>query len=240
MGEFPLALVTGGARRLGRSFALALARNGFAILLHYYRSLDGAARAEEEIKTLGVPVFSVQADLTDSNQIQKIFSVLDQTNLRLRVLVNSAACLRRIDLRKASGADWDMTLDLNLTAPFLLSQKASERMVEGGLIVNVTDAGVGKAWTRFPAYQVSKTGLEMLTRLQARSFAPRIRVNAIAPGLVFPSSEISAEEWEKLVNHLPLQRPVPPEDITSALEFILKNESITGQTIFVDGGYSLL
>jgi NAD(P)-dependent dehydrogenase (short-subunit alcohol dehydrogenase family) len=129
---------------------------------------------------------------------------------------------------------------LNLRAPFLLAQKAAERMIQGGLIVNVTDAGVGKAWTGFPAYQVSKAGLEVLTRLLAKTYAPTIRVNAIAPGLVLPSANISAEEWTKLVNRLPLKHSASLEEISAALGFLLKNESVTGQTIIVDGGYSLL
>jgi NAD(P)-dependent dehydrogenase (short-subunit alcohol dehydrogenase family) len=112
-------------------------------------------------------------------------------------------------------------------------------MVEGGLIVNVTDSGVGKSWTGFPAYMVSKTGLEALTRLQAKTYAPTIRVNAIAPGLVLPAANISTEEWERLVNHLPLKHPTSLNEIAATLEFLLKNESVTGQTLIVDGGYSL-
>jgi NAD(P)-dependent dehydrogenase (short-subunit alcohol dehydrogenase family) len=112
-------------------------------------------------------------------------------------------------------------------------------MLKGSLIVNVTDAGVGKQWTGFPAYMVSKTGLETLTRLQAKTYAPNIRVNAIAPGLVIPSRKKSVEDWEMLVNRLPLKHPVSLDEIAIALEFLLKNESVSGQTIVVDGGYSL-
>jgi NAD(P)-dependent dehydrogenase (short-subunit alcohol dehydrogenase family) len=147
--------------------------------------------------------------------------------------------MKHADLRNVSAEDWDATLNLNLRTPFLLAQQAAERMTAGSLIVNVSDAGVGKTWSGFPAYLVSKSGLETLTRLQAKTYAPNIRVNGIAPGLALSSSGISAEEWEKLVSRLPLKHPATMDELASALEFLLKNESITGQTIFVDGGYSL-
>ena len=240
MDDYPLALVTGAAHRLGRTFALTLARQGYAILLHYHHSAEAAAATAEEVRTLGVPVFPTEADLTNLAQIQSLFAIIDSSNFRLRVLVNSAARMSHADLRTVSVDDWDASLNLNLRAPLLIAQLAVQRMVEGGLIINVTDAGVGRAWNGFPAYLVSKAGLEVLTRLMAKKYAPSIRVNAIAPGLVLPSADISTEEWDKLVDRLPLKHPVSLDEIASALEFLLKNESITGQTIVVDSGYSLI
>jgi pteridine reductase len=240
MDEYPLALVTGAAQRLGRSFALTLARQRYAILLHYHRSAEAAELTAAEIRALDVPVYLGHADLTDSTQIQSLFDVIDSLGLRLKVLVNSAAIMMHTDLKTILSTDWDETLNLNLRAPFLLAQLAAERMTKGGLIVNVTDAGAGKAWTGFPAYVVSKTGLDTLTRLQAKTYAPLVRVNAIAPGLVLPSKDVSPEQWNKLVNRLPLGHPASLNEITLALEFLLRNESVTGQTIVVDGGYSLL
>ena len=240
MDDYPLALVTGAAHRLGRTFALTLARQGYAILLHYHHSAEAAAATAEEVRTLGVPVFPTEADLTNLAQIQSLFAIIDSSNFRLRVLVNSAARMSHADLRTVSVDDWDASLNLNLRAPLLITQLAVQRMVEGGLIINVTDAGVGRAWNGFPAYLVSKAGLEVLTRLMAKKYAPSIRVNAIAPGLVLPSADISTEEWDKLVDRLPLKHPVSLDEIASALEFLLINESVTGQTIVVDGGYSLI
>jgi NAD(P)-dependent dehydrogenase (short-subunit alcohol dehydrogenase family) len=239
MDEYPLALVTGAAHRLGRTFAMTLARQGYAILLHYHHSVEAAAFTADEIRSLNVPVYPIKSDLTHNAQIKSLFSTLDSLKLRLKVLVNSAAEMRRVDLRKVSAKDWDATFDLNLRAPLLLAQGAADRMTEGGLIVNVTDAGVMKAWSSFSCYLVSKAGLDVLTRLLAKTYAPLIRVNAIAPGPVLPSAEISAEEWEKLVSRLPLKHPASLDEISLALEFLLKNDSITGQTIVVDGGYSL-
>jgi pteridine reductase len=238
--EFPLVLVTGAAHRLGRALALSLARQGYAILLHYHHSAEKAAATAGEIRSVGAPAYLAQADLTDTNSLCSLFSTIDSLPHQLRVLVNSAAIMQRADVRSLSAADWDATLALNLRVPFLMAQQAAERMTDGGLIVNVADAGAAKAWTGFPAYTVSKAGLESLTRLLAKAYAPKIRVNAIAPGLVLPSENVTPEEWEKLANRLPLKHPVSVDDIVAALEFLLKNGSVTGQTIVVDGGYSLL
>ena len=235
-----LALITGAAHRLGRIFALTLAKHGHAIVMHYQHSAEEAASTAAEIRALGVQVYPVEADLTDAAQIQTIFSKIDSLHLPLKVVINSAARMDHAHLRKISVEDWDATFNLNLRAPFLVAQQAAERMAAGGLIVNVTDAGVGKIWTGFPAYITSKAGLEMLTRLQAKTYAPNVRVNAIAPGLVLPSSELSAEEWEKLIHRLPLKHSASVEEIAGALEFLLANDSVTGQTISVDGGYSLI
>ena len=240
MDEGSLALVTGAAHRLGRLFALTLARHGYTILLHYHQSNEAAAASAEEIRALGVQVHLAEADLTDAEQIHALFSMVDSLQIPLKVLINSAATMNHADLRMTTTEDWDATLNLNLRAPFLLGQQAAKRMPQGGLIVNISDAGVGKAWTAFPAYMISKSGLETLTRLQAKTYAPNIRVNAIAPGLALPSWETTAEKWEKMVDRLPLKHAAALDELSGTLEFLLKNESVTGQTIEVDGGYSLI
>ena len=113
-------------------------------------------------------------------------------------------------------------------------------MNTGALIVNITDVGAQKAWSRYPSYTVSKAALESLTKILARAFAPQIRVNAIAPGFVLQSDIVTDEEWQRLINRIPLKRAARMEEIASVLEFLVKNEYITGQTIVVDGGYSLI
>jgi len=113
-------------------------------------------------------------------------------------------------------------------------------MDTGGLIVNISDIGANKTWTGYPVYSMSKAGLESLTRLLAKALAPKIRVNAIAPGLVYQSKNLSQEEWKKLLAKVPMKRSARPEEMANTLEFLLKNEYITGQTIVVDGGYSLV
>ena len=231
-----LALVTGAAHRLGKAFALTLARNGYDILLHYHSAENEARQTQAEIESLGRSVIPSQADLTDPAQISSLLSGVESLN----VLVNSAAFMPSGNTESLSIENWDASLDLNLRAPFLLAQESAKKMTEGGLIVNITDVGAQKAWSRYPSYTVSKAALESLTKILARAHAPKIRVNAIAPGFVLQSEIVSAEEWERLINRIPLKRPARSEEIASALEFLLKNEYITGQTIVVDGGYSFI
>jgi pteridine reductase len=232
----PLALVTGAAHRLGKVFALTLARQGFDIVLHYHQSKDEALQTQAEIESIGRHVILSQADLTDPTQIQSLISNLASLN----VLVNSAAFMPSGNVDLLTLENWDTSLDLNLRAPFLLAQECAKKMNMGGLIINITDVGAQKAWSRYPSYTVSKAALESLTKILARALAPQIRVNAIAPGFVLQSDIVSDEEWQRLINRIPLKRPARTEEIASALEFLLKNEYITGQTIVVDGGYSLI
>lgn len=236
----PLALVTGGAQRLGRAFAFSLARMGYSIALHYRGSATEAMQTAKEIRALGVECLEIRADLTIPKKVDFLFSLVDEFNAPLEVVVNSAAIMPVGHPLELALRDWDSALDLNLRAPFLLAQQAAKRMGANGLIVNITDIGAQKVWSRYPSYTVSKAGLESLTKLLARALAPNIRVNAIAPGLVLPSDVVTPERWTKLITSLPLKRPAKLEEITSTLEFLIKNEYITGQTIVVDGGYSLI
>ena len=231
-----LALVTGGAHRLGKALALTLARLDYDIILHYHSAEEEAIQTQTEIESLGRRVTLAQADLTDPAQLQSLVSNLQS----LDVLVNSAAVMPSGNADTLSIENWDASLDLNLRAPFLLAQSLAKKMTDGGLIVNITDMGAQKAWSRYPSYTVSKAALESLTRILARALAPKIRVNAIAPGFVLPSDIASPEEWERLIQRVPLRRPGRTEEITSTLEFLLKNKYITGQVIVVDGGYSLI
>jgi len=240
----PLALVTGSAHRLGKAFALTLARMGYDLLLHYNSAKEQAQQTKSEIESLGVKVHLIQADLTQPGQIHALFATLDSLlNLQpstFNLLLNSAAIMPVSNPRDLELQDWNSALDLNLRAPFLLAQQAAKRMASGSLIVNISDIAAQKAWSRYPSYSVSKAGLESLTKLLARSFAPHIRVNAIAPGLVLQSDVVTPEEWDKLVNRIPLKRAATLDEITYTLQFLIHNEYITGQTIIVDGGYSLI
>lgn len=232
----PLALVTGGAHRLGKAFALTLARNGYDIVLHYHAAEDDALQTKLEVEALKRHCSLAQADLTDPAQIQQLLSTFRSLN----VLVNSAAVMAAENIISFPLADWDAALDLNLRAPFLLAQACAPKMPPGSSIINISDMGAHKAWSRYPAYTVSKAALESLTKILARALAPDIRVNAIAPGFVLQSDVVPAEEWQRLIGRVPLKRAARSDEITSALEFLLQNQYITGQTIVVDGGYSLI
>jgi pteridine reductase len=235
-----LAIVTGAGHRIGKAFAETLARNGYAVLLHHWTSEAETTATRSELAELGADVILCRADLTQEQGVADLFAAADKYSRPLKVLVNSAAILRAGDPGELSAQEWDETLDLNLRAPFLCAREAASRMKQGGLIVNVTDVAARKNWSRFPAYSVSKAGLEALTGILARAFAPAIRVNAIAPGLTLKSNVVTDAEWQRLVDRLPLKRVASVDEIASALEFLLKNEYVTGQTLVVDGGYSLL
>jgi pteridine reductase len=231
-----LALVTGAAHRLGKAFALTLARLGYDILLHYHSSTESALQTKLKIESLSRSVTLAQADLTNPSQVESLLSNIED----LDVLVNSAAFMPKGKVNALTLENWDTALDLNLRAPFLLAQECAKKMTDGGLIVNISDVGAQKVWSRYPSYTVSKAALESLTKILARALAPKIRVNAISPGFVLQSDIVSPEEWERLIGRIPLKRPARTEEITSALEFLLHNQYITGQTIVVDGGYSLI
>jgi len=240
MSDKPLALVTGAAHRLGKAFALKLARMGYSVALHYHGSLTEAEKTAEEIRALGVDCLPIRADLTNIEGVDSLFSMLDEFHAPLRFVVNSASIMPVGNPRDLELQQWDDALNLNLRAPFFIAQKAAKRMTEGGLIVNISDIGAQKAWSRYPSYTVSKAALDSLTKVLARSLAPQIRVNAIAPGLALPSDFVTSEQWDALVKKLPLKRAATLDEITMTLEFLIKNEYITGQTIAVDGGYSLI
>lgn len=235
-----LAVVTGGARRIGRALAIFLAQQGYSILLHYFSSIRDVEVTYRDICSMGVPVYKFSADLTKDAEINNLLSFSNTLPCQTKVLINSASIMIKNDISSTTIAEWDYTFALNLRAPFLLTQKFAATMIHGGLVVNITDVGAGMLWQKYSAYVVSKSALETLTRLLAKSYAPSIRVNAIAPGLVLPSRGIRKEEWQRLVDRLPLKRATDLTELTSALGFLLANDAITGQVITVDGGYSLV
>jgi NAD(P)-dependent dehydrogenase (short-subunit alcohol dehydrogenase family) len=237
----PLALVTGAAHRIGRAIALELARQGFAIGLHFFHSQEGAQQTAADLSAIGAPVYLLPANLADPSQVGDLFARVAQLPHPLRVLVNSAAIMPHGNLRAMPVEEWDAVLDLNLRAPWLCSRAAAELMESsGGVIINITDSGAGKSWTGYSAYVVSKAALETLTRLLARTLAPTVRVNAVAPGLILPSTNLPAEQWQRLVNRLPLQAAGQPADVAQAVLFFIRNPYVTGQILAVDGGSQLI
>lgn len=235
------ALVTGGAHRLGRAIALALAEAGCDIALHYHASLDQASETAGRIQALGRRAVPMPADLSAPAGIEGLFRSLDESFDGLDILVNSAAILEPAGLLDATEADWQRTIDLNLRAPFFCLQQAARRMRRrgGGAIVNISDIAGLRPWPRFPIHSISKAGTEMLTRVAALALAPDIRVNAVAPGPVLKPERMPAGRWEALGVGLPLQRTGSPADVTHTVLFLLRNDFVTGETVVVDGGDQL-
>jgi pteridine reductase len=234
-----LAVITGAGHRLGRCFASALAKKGYAILLHYHSSESNAMETAAEIRKGGELVYLHQADLSDCNEIITMWKFIDTLPHVVGILINSAATMTHEDIRSVSPKQFDDSMAINLRAPLICSQEAAKRMSNGGLIINISDIGAGKNWVGYPIYSISKAGLEVLTRIMAKVLAPKIRVNAIAPGLVLPPSDMNSESWDKLILKVPMERSAKPEEITSMVEYLIQNQYITGQVIDIDGGYSL-
>jgi len=240
--ELPqMVLITGAAHRIGRIIALAFARNGFAIGLHHHTSVDAAKQTAIEIDKIGMPSVLLQGDLRDPNQIDHLFQDLSLLPYQLTGIVNSAAIMPVSRLDEMSVDLWDEIFAINLRAAWLCSQKAARLILpRNGWIINISDAGTSKTWKEHAGYNLSKAALQTLTRLLARTYAPKIRVNAVAPGLILPPPDMADEDWQNLVNRLPLCKPGEPEDIAQTVLFLASNSTITGQIIAIDAGYQLL
>jgi glucose 1-dehydrogenase len=228
-------LITGGAVRLGRAFALALAEEGCEVCIQYWRSADAAA---EVAALLGGPGRCLRADLTIPSACEEVVDRARRELGGLDVLVNSAAVFLAGDLLSTSLEGWEAHLALNLRAPFLLSQAFAARLPGGAAkIVNVTDARLRRAGVGHLAYRVSKAGLAHLTELLALELAPSVSVNAVAPGAMLPvEGESAAQLEERLRSAIPLRRVGGVEPAVAALLFLLREDFLTGVVLPVDGG----
>lgn len=234
------ALITGGAHRVGGAISSALVEAGCNVVVHYHHSAEKAEETANHARALGVQSLALQADLREYENILTLFDQIDRTGIVLDILVNSAAVMHAVDLLEATDADWQHTIDLNLKAAFFCLQQAARRMQgRGGAIVNISDIMGLRPWQRFPIHSISKTGIEMLTRVAALGLAPDIRVNAVAPGPVFKPDKMLEERWEDLTSRLPLQRGGSGRDVARAVIFLIENDFITGETLVVDGGGTL-
>jgi pteridine reductase len=238
--EGTTALVTGGAHRVGRAILLALARAGADVVLHYHRAEAQAQATQAEAQALGRRVLRVRADLSRVEEIEAMFEEVRRTFPALQVLVNSAAIMEAQPVEQVTSADWDRTLDLNLRAPFFCAQQAAKLMARGGVIINIGDVAGLQPWARYPVHSVSKAGVVMLTQVLARALAPRIRVNAVAPGPVAKPPDLAPERWEAVTRRMPLKREGAPEDIAQAVLYLVQAEFVTGTILTVDGGAHLV
>ncbi|MEJ2551188.1 MAG: SDR family oxidoreductase [Anaerolineales bacterium] len=235
------AVVTGGAHRVGGAISLALAERGCRVVVHFHTSAAQADRTASNIENLGLECIKVQADLGQYAGVLALFEAIDQVGWSADILVNSAAIMKAADLLKADETDWARTIDLNLKGAFFCLQQAAARMqTQGGLIVNITDIAGQRPWPRHPIHSISKAGLEMLTQVAALKLAPKIRVNAVAPGPVAKPESMSADRWREITNELPLKRGGDSRDVARAVLFLAENDFITGETLVIDGGNRLL
>lgn len=237
----PTALVTGAGKRIGRAIALHLAGRGYHVALHCNSSRTDAEALAAEIMHGGRKAAVVQADLADHAAVA---GLVDQAALAfgpLSVLVNNASIFDYDHVETATESGWDSHLDINLKAPFFLSQAFARQLPEGvpGNIVNIVDMRVWRLTPHFASYTVSKAGLWTLTQTLAMALAPRIRVNAIGPGPVLPSPRQDQAQFRKQWESTPLGRGAEPGEIAAAVGFLLDAPAMTGQMIALDGGQHL-
>ncbi len=236
-----VALITGGARRVGRAIALALAVRGFSIALHCRDSRTDAEATAEEIRALGVDCVVLQASLDDEAAVRGLVPDAVAAFGPLGVLVNNASTFERDEWHDATRASWDAHIEPNLRAPFALMQ-AFARQLPGdaaGLIVNMLDQRVWSLTPHFMSYTVSKAALWALTQQMALALAPRIRVNGIGPGPTVPSPRQTQEQFDAQCASVPLQHGSSPAEIGRAVLAMLDLPSLTGQMMALDGGQHL-
>jgi NAD(P)-dependent dehydrogenase (short-subunit alcohol dehydrogenase family) len=235
------ALVTGAAKRVGRSIALELADRGANVVVHYNRSQDDAEATASEVRTLGVEAVTYQADLADAAAVRSLAAGAEAAagGGGLAVLVNSASNYLRRRWDDLDEAVWDASLDVNLKAPYLLSWSLGRAMWRRGegTIVNIADWAADRPYRHYLPYCVSKAGLVCLTRALAKELAPYVRVNAVAPGPVLLPEGIAEEEGEAIRRLTLLGRIGEPEDVARAVRFLVEEASFsTGALLHVDGG----
>jgi pteridine reductase len=234
------ALVTGGGVRVGRAISLALGLAGYRVAVHYHASQGDAAATVRDLKRMGGRPIAVRADLRRPADIGSLFEKVDEQLGGLDLLVNNAAIFPRHDALTVSAAEWDEVIAINVRAAFLCSQDAARRMVDGSSIVNIADTGADEAWPSYVPYVASKAALVSITRGLARAWAPRIRVNAVAPGpVLLPDGESTLQAERAAAERTVVGRVGTPEDVAQAVLFLDRAAYVTGEVIRVDGGHHL-
>lgn len=226
---------------MGRAISMALGRAGYDVAIHYSSSENAAKETGEEIRTLGRRAAVVHADLLDPNAAGRLVSEAAERLGGLDLLVNNAAIFPHGRPEDVSVADWDAVFALNARAPFLCSVRAAGAMASaGGNIINIAESGVGDAWPGYAPYLASKAALVSLTRSLALAWAPKIRVNAVAPGPVLLPDDSSESERVAAASRTALGRVGRAEDVAEAVLYLERAEFVTGEVLFVDGGSGLL
>ncbi len=235
-------LITGAARRIGRSLALDLARAGWAVAIHFNRSQAEASELASEIAARGGRAMTVRGDLSQHGTQEEIIAQASAGLGGLDCLINNASVFERDEVGRITQDSWAKHLDTNLRAPVFLSQAfaAQFNSDEPGNIINVIDQRVWKLNPRFFSYTASKAALWTVTRTLAQALAPRIRVNAIGPGPALPNVRMDEDDFVRQKQATLLRRGTSPQEICDAARFILSAPAMTGQMIVLDGGQHLV
>lgn len=240
-----VALITGAARRIGAEIARTLHEAGMNVILHYNASEEEAVHLSEKLNAIRPnSAMAIRADLQLLESENALINQATEIWGRLDALINNASRFYRTEMGKVTEYAWNDLMGSNLKAPFFLSQAAAPQLAKTkGTIVNITDICVEKPLRDYAIYSVSKSGLDMLTKVLAKELGPDIRVNAVAPGsILWPEGKnsLSDTDKQKIINKITLQRAGQPEDIAKAVLFFVRDaDYITGQVLMVDGGRML-
>ncbi len=236
-----VALVTGAGVRVGRAIALGLAQAGWTVAVHYNRSSDDADRTVQDISAMGGTAAAVAADLSTEAEVETLIGRASDALGPVTCLVNNASVFERDEVDTVTRESWDLHMNVNLRAPFVLTQAMVNQLPEGsdGNVINLIDQRVWRLTPHFTSYTLSKAALLTLTKTLAMALAPRVRVNAIAPGPTLKSTRQTDESFAAQVAAVPLQRNPALDEFVSAVNFILEAASYTGQMIALDGGQHL-
>ncbi len=233
------ALVTGGARRIGRAIVLALARAGHDVAIHHRESDDAAAGLAAEVRALGRRAALVPADLTDEAAVRALIPQAVAALGPLSVLVNNASVFEDDRVGDLSRDTWDLHLETNLRAPVVLAEAFAKQAAPGAVVVNLLDQRVLKPDPRFFSYALSRNGLWWATRTLAQALAPGVRVNGVGPGPTLASIHQDEAQFAAEQAAMPLGHGPDPDDIAEAVLYLVDARSVTGQMIAVDGGQHL-
>jgi len=231
----PTAIITGGAIRIGKAMALHLAGKGFNIALQYNKS--NPLEVIEEIKSHGVRCEGYACDFSDLNESEKFIARVLADFDDVELLLNSAANFIQENLEKTQKDTLAKTMQLNLMTPYLL-MRDYKRTINKGMIVNIIDERVRRHISTFAAYSVSKVGLKHLTELAAVEWGETVRVNGIAPGLILPPQGGAPDYLEKAAKKVPMRIHGKIENLLQALDYLIENQFVNGDTLFVDGAES--
>jgi len=232
------ALVTGGAKRLGRAVALGLARAGANVVLHYRSSEAEVREAVRELEGIGVRAWAVRADLRDEAQAVGMVDEALRLAGPLTILINSASTYPPSRLETLTRAELDANIDISAWAPFVVARRLATAG-EGGHVVNFLDTRVVGHDSQHVGYHAAKVLFALLTREMALRWAPCWQVNGVAPGLILPPAGTPPDDFARLKDTVPLERTGGPADIVDAVLYLVRSRFVTGQVLFVDGGRHL-
>jgi len=242
MADIRTVLITGGAKRLGRAIALDLSRHGWNVGIHYNSSEREARVTCEDVRTAGTKAALAKADLAREDEVATVIARIAGELGPITALINSASLFENDQWYSADRASWDRHMEVNLRAPLVLTQNFAKQLPrdQHGAIVNLLDQRLFKPAPDFFSYGVSRAGLHWMTLTLAQALAPRIRVNAVAPGPTLKAARQSAAHFEREQKSTILGYGSEPQDICDAVRYLLDAKAVTGQTIVVDGGQHLI